>query len=116
MQAKSRLANLVKLSHVVRLYVPSTVDVDIEIDTQEYVDNTVKQFSEWFGGATAYNALGGWWDGSKVVYEKVTIVESHAKNIDDDSIYFIIDWAEQMKKDLRQQAIAFEKDGELYLV
>jgi hypothetical protein len=103
------------LSHIVRLYVPSTIDGDIPHDNQGYVDKVVEDFSVWFGGATAYNALGGWYDGHKVVYESVTIVEAHADNIDL-KIPLVIWLAETVKSELRQQAVAIEVDGVLYLV
>ena len=41
------------LNSKVAIYVPSTMNVNEECDNTEYVKNTIKQLSTWFGGATA---------------------------------------------------------------
>lgn len=106
------------LNSKVAIYVPSTMNVNETCDNTEYVKNTIKQLSTWFGGATATPAIGGWVSASgEVVVEDVTIVYSycnsenlaeHAKDI--------IDLCESIKKDMKQEAVTLEINGQVKFV
>ena len=115
MNSNARLKHLIRLDHNVKVVVPGTIDVDQQSDNQQYVDRTVGQLSQWFGGATAYNARGGWFSNGRVVYERVTVVESFASDLEP-HIDSLIDLCLTLKAELTQEAIALEIDGELYLV
>lgn len=58
----------------VAIYVPSTVDVDKEVNNEQQVLQIIKKLSLLFGGATASDAVGGWVanDGQTVI-EKIKI-------------------------------------------
>lgn len=115
---KSFLKNCVKLSCSVRIYVPSTVNVDQAADTGEWVDRSLAFLSECFGGATSTKALGAWVSNNgSLVKEGVTIVFAYAtqEKLEEriDNVYsFCLD----MKGALSQEAIALEVNGEMYFV
>ena len=112
------LKNCIKLSCSVKIYVPSTMAVDIAIDSSIWIDETLKYLSEIFGGATSSKALGAWLTNSgSLVKEEVTLVFSYATqeqlNSNIDKIY---DYCLRIKYSMKQEAIALEINNELYLV
>lgn len=52
------LKNCIKLSCSVKIYVPSTINVDKDFDNIEWIDKTMVFLASMFGGSTATNALG----------------------------------------------------------
>lgn len=117
---QSALNDQFHLDHVVKIYVPSTVKGDIPITDaahQKFVDQTLKQLSTWFGGATAVPGEGAWVDNSKtLIKEKVTIVYAFAEKLDKASLNQVVDYAKKLKNDLAQEAISLEVDGKLYFI
>jgi hypothetical protein len=117
MLRNSKLQNLFKLHSKVTVYVPATVNVNEEIDNTEYVDRIATNLSKYFGGATSTPALGYWRDINNLIKEKTTIVfaycndDSLDKHIDD-----VITDCEELKYELKQQAIALEINGEMYFI
>ena len=112
------LENLFVLSSHVRVYVPSAVDVDTVSDTSEQLEDTKRLLSHWFGGATAYRALGSWLSGAGgLVEEDVTIVESYCSE-DQLTAHVgdVITHARHLKAVLSQESIAIEVQHKLYLV
>lgn len=118
MTYKKKLKDLYKLQHKVRVYVPSTVDVSVEADTSESLRSTLEAFGEWFGGATSYRAVGAWLSQTgALVTERVTIVESYCTDVLlDQHIENILALCASMKRELSQEAIALEINGELHFV
>ena len=117
MLQNSKLKNMVKLSSKITVYVPATIDVNKEIDTTEYVNKTHELLSACFGGATETKAIGSWISEKGLIKEKTTMIFSYCSDIDlENSIEKVIDWCETMKKELSQEAIAMELNGELYFV
>ena len=112
------LNNLFVLSSHVRIYVPSTVDVDTVSDTSEQLEDTKRVMAHWFGGATAYRALGSWLTGAGgLVEEDVTIVESYCSEEQlTGNISKVLSHARHLKAVLSQESIAIEVQHKLYLV
>lgn len=112
------LKNCIKLSSVVKIYIPSTINVSQEIDNIEWVQRALCLLSTEFGGATSSDALGAWVDNrGQIVKEKVTIVLSFChKNSLEQSIDKIYDFCLEMKEALSQEAVSLEVNGELYIV
>lgn len=115
---RKTLRNLIALSSNVRLYVPSTTDVDKACDTSAWVDRILSAFSGWYGGATSYAALGCWvTNAGALVKEAVTIVESFCS---EESLRAncaaTIELAETMKRTLGQEAVSLEVNNKLYFV
>lgn len=117
---QSVLKDQFHLSHVVKVYVPSTVKGDIPITEeahQKYVDQALTQLSEWFGGATAIPGEGAWVDDNgKLIKEKVTIVYAFTDRLDKNAINQVVGYAQKLKDDLAQSAISLEVDGKLYFI
>ena len=113
-----RLVNLIELSSNVKFYVPTTANVDQTIDTSAYVEKVEKLFSEWFGGATQYSALGCWQSPAVgLVKESIIIVESFCnEKALQENIEKVVDLAEEVKHFLTQESIAIEINNKLYLV
>ena len=114
----ARLKNAFQLKGHITIYVPSTTDINKTIDTTEYVEKTASLLSRCFGGSTSTEALGYWQSATAgLVKEKSTMVFSYCsesdieKNLDD-----VIDWCEQMRYELKQDAIALELNGIMHFI
>ena len=112
------LKNCIKLSCSIKIYVPSTVDVDKESDNSLYVDKTLSFLAENCGGSTSSKALGAWISSSgKLIKENVTVVFAYT---DQNNLELIIDsvydWCIKLKTELSQESIALEINNELYLI
>ena len=118
MNATMRLKNMFKLSSKVTVYVPSTIDINKEINTSAYIDNCATLLSDCFGGATATNALGCWTSPTAgLVKEKTTLIFAYCTTEQLDAhIEKIVDFCENMKTELKQDAIALEINGEMYFI
>jgi hypothetical protein len=115
---ESELENLIVLSSNVRLYVPSTEEVNEACDNSLVVRETADLFSECFGGATIYKALGCWRSPAVgLVTEDVTIVESYCGEAElSENIRRVLLWAKAVKARMSQEAIALSVNGKLYFV
>lgn len=118
MTTNKTLQNLFKLSSKVSILVPATINIDEEIDNTPFVEKTAALLAECFGGSTSSQALGYWKTAAgELVKEKTTIVYAYCKESDlQNNIEKIIDHAEQLKKDMSQEAIALEINGEMYFI
>ena len=113
-----KLKNLIKLSSKVAIYVPSTIDVNHEIDNNKYVEKTGELLSNCFGGATSTKCVGMWMSDSKgLVKEKTTLVFAYCSTEQlEENIDTVIDFCVELKNELRQDAIALEVNGEMYFI
>jgi hypothetical protein len=112
------LNGLVVLSSSIRVYVPSTIGVDIPGENAVYVEQTANLLSSLFGGATSYKAH-GYWKSQVVglVCEEVSIVESYTSSADlSAKLGEVVQFARTLKERLQQEAIALSVNGSLYLV
>lgn len=118
MNATMKLQNMFKLSSKITVYIPSTRDIDKAIDNTLYVDAAATLLSNCFGGATATNALGCWTSPTMgLVKEKTTLVFSYCTTEQlNDHIEKVVSFCENMKKELKQDAIALEINGEMYFI
>ena len=113
-----QLETLTKLSKNIKIYVPSTVDVDKKIDTSKNVDETLTMLSNKFGGSTSTKGTGTWvTNDNKLVKEDVTICESYCTGSDlANSINDVIEYCNKLKSELNQEAISLEVNSELYFI
>lgn len=105
----------------VSIYVPSTTDVncaDEENLQQRFVELCMKKFSEWFGGATATDALGGWMSNDKgLILERVRIVYAFCRKEDfAENFVEILRICEQIKSEMRQESVTLEYNGQIKFV
>jgi len=113
-----KLKNLIVLESNVKIYIPGTINKNENFDNSVFVDNTLKLLSEFFGGSTSYKAVGCWLSqNSGLIKENVTICESYCKEKDlQVNIDKLIDYCEQIKHELNQEAISLEINNKLYFV
>lgn len=118
MLKNSKLQNLVKLSSKVTVYIPSTTDIDKPIDNTPYVDGVASKLSAMFGGATSTPALGMWVSPTAgLVKEHTTIVYAYCTDADlQEHIEQVIEICENLKTELKQDAISLEINGEMYFI
>lgn len=113
-----QLENCVKLSCQVKIYVPTTINVDIPFDNSEWVSKTVDFLGEKFGGATTTEAFGAWVaSNGKLVKEKVDLCYSFAsQELLSEYISNVYDFCLNMRIELRQERVGLEINGSLYWV
>lgn len=114
----SKLQNLFKLSSKITVYVPSTTDINKEIDNTKQVDSIASLLSECFGGSTSSLALGYWKSPTQgLIKERTTIVFAYCSESDlQQHIETVITACENLKNELSQDAIAMEINGEMYFI
>ncbi len=118
MTTNKQLQNLFCLDHNIKLYIPSTNNVNENTDNAEYIAEGLKLFSDCFGGATSYDASGAWVSNDKgLVLEPVKIIESYAtKEATAGGLARVLEFARRIKSELHQEAVSLEYDNKLYFV
>lgn len=108
----------ISCDHSIQVYIPTTANVNAQMDTTLHLESALDIFGKYFNGATCKQAEGIW--NSKeygLVSETVYIVESMTTesrlNEYKDTIF---DFAKRLKSELAQDAIAIYIDGKLNLV
>ncbi|WP_420828830.1 DUF3574 domain-containing protein [Metabacillus dongyingensis] len=119
--SKTKQSSLLKgqfyLEDVVKIYVPSTYNVDQPIDNTPYVNKSLEEFSRMFGGATAIDGTGSWLtDDNQLVKEKVTIVYSYAEDLDKKKINKAVTYAKTLKEEMKQSSVSLEINGKMYFI
>lgn len=112
------LADRLKRTNQVRMYIPTTVDVDTQVDTSSYVKEALALLGDLFGGATSDSAEGVWKsENAGLVGETVYIVTSYVTRSDlDRHLERILDFVDRMKQELKQEAMALEVNEKLMLI
>jgi len=111
------LKGLFSLSHNIRLYIPSTINIDKKINTDNYINEGLKLFGGWFGGCTSYKAIGSWLSKNNVVIEKITIIESYATSEQvEKNLKNVLEFGKRIKLELEQEAVSLEYDNKLYFI
>ena len=105
------------LEDVVKIYVPSTYNVDQPIDNTPYVNKSLEEFSKMFGGATAIDGTGSWLsDDDQLITENVTIVYSFAEDLDKNKINRVVAYAKSLKDEMKQSSVSLEVNGKMYFI
>lgn len=113
------LKYLIPLRSKVSIYVPSTIKVSEMVDNSAMVDYVHTKLSEMFGGATCAPAIGGWvTESGELVKERVTIVYAFCteQQLDKYLEHDVLPLCEKIKKDMAQEAVSLEVNGELYFI
>lgn len=113
-----KLSALVPLKSKITVYVPATVAVDQEIDSSAYIERVARLLSECFGGATASPVRGYWVSNSgDLVKEATTMVFAYCSTADAEKyIDDVIELCADLKREMQQEAIAFEYNGAMYFI
>ena len=116
MKKDSILQNFFCLSSRVAIYVPGTININETCDTSEYIDKTALLLAELFGGSTCMNGL-GCWKSSELVKERSTLVYAACTEEDlNKSIEIIVKYCEDLRDELKQEAVALEVNGIMYWI
>lgn len=113
-----KFSEIDSLATKVAIYVPATVNIDSPVDNSAQVAKTAIFLSDLFGGCTACNVSGYWiTQEKKLVQENPVVVyayttEEKAREAEEK----IIDFVQQMKKEMRQECISVEYCNRLYFV
>ncbi|MCC6614112.1 MAG: cyclic nucleotide-binding domain-containing protein [Anaerolineae bacterium] len=112
------LADRLGRTNQVSIYIPTTLDVNQEADTTAFVERTLAFLGQRFGGATTNQARGVWNSADAgLVGENIHIVRSYGTQADVDRyLPEILDYMEQLKIALRQEAMALEINHKLMLI
>lgn len=96
---------------------PRTTDTDHPTDNRQQVEEVAAKLSAMFGGATATEARGYWVSQSAgLVGEAVTIVYSNAAAEDIERHGAeIVAICHKIKREMKQEAVSLEINGELFL-
>lgn len=120
MVSKTKLKQLVNeftLSNKVAIYIPSTQDVNKDIDNSKEVDKIAEIFSGLFGGATSQPVTGYWNSDSGLVKENPVIVYSYCDDTQlKDNLNRVILEAKRIKQVFSQEAVSVEINSQLYLI
>lgn len=112
------LKHLFELDSKIAIYVPTTCDISRPCDNTEQLNKTLSVLAGMFGGSTQTDALGCWitTDG-ELVKERVNIVYSFCTK-DAFVAHFdeIMDLCEDLKREMGQEAIALEYNGQMKFV
>lgn len=106
------------LNAKVAIYVPSTTDVNVPTDNEEFVNKVMTKFSEWFGDCTSTPAVGIWVSNSgSLVVENVTIVYAFCtpKSFEEhfEKVYTL---ATEIRDEMKQEAVTLKYNGQVKFV
>lgn len=111
------LKNLTSLKDVVKIYVPSTYNVDQKIDNKKFVEGIESGLSNLFGGSTTIEGNGAYTsENGFLITEKINIVYAFCENLDNEKIDSVLTLCEWLKKEMKQECISLEVNNELYFV
>lgn len=102
------------------IYVPTTVEVDrVDVEVAERVKKYVmERMATWFGGSTSTPAVGAWVSESgKIVHENVNIVYAYCTSAQAITEFeSVIALCEYVKKEMSQEAVTLEYNGQVKFI
>lgn len=113
-----KFSEMDSLNTKISIYVPSTIDIDKPVNNSEWIEKTAVFFSDLFGGCTACNVSGYWiTQAKKLVQEKPVVVYSYTtEEKAQEAETKIIEYVQEMKKEMQQECISVEYNNRLYFV
>ena len=106
------------LSCKVAIYVPSTTDANKATDNKNQVKKVMTLFSEYFGGCTASEALGGWTSPKYgLIVENVVIVYAYTdtktlkKRFTD-----VVNLCKAIKNEMKQENVTLEVNNQIAFI
>lgn len=96
--------------NIIRILVPTTVNVDQQINNKSFVDKYLSMVRNNynFKDIKTYNTVGSWYSEElqKVVYDYSTVIEISMKKIDENIINYFLDMGLKIKSDMTQEAVS----------
>lgn len=110
----------IKDENEISIFVPSTINVNMEIDNSEYLRKIINKITNRYSlnELTFYNTTGSWLDetSNEIIIEKITIVTLKTKEINDIDMKFFIKLAEFLKTEMTQQGISLRINDSLAII
>lgn len=108
------------LDNLVTVYVPHTVERNIQANNASWVEFTLVKLSQLFGGASSYDGIGAWIDAShdnELIQEHITYCYSYC---DDTSLQAngdkLAELCAVLRDKLGQSAVSLVINGRLYFI
>lgn len=117
--ALAQLEGMFTLKESVKLYIPTETKDGKVIDNSEILKKCAVEMDESFGGATVINGVGYWSDknnNNKLYTEDVNIIQSFTGSMDDKKAYKLIQLAQYVKKELKQEAVTIEVNNQMKFI
>lgn len=115
-----KLVDRLGRTNQIGVYIPTTTDVDQVVDTTSYIDKTIAFLGSLFGGeAATSNEAHGVWNSDEVglVSEDIFIVRTFVTQAElDRYLGDVLEYVEQLKEELSQEAMAVEVNQKLMLI
>ena len=96
--------------NVIRILVPTTVNVDQQINNKSYVDKYLSIIlnNYRFKDIKTYKTTGSWYseDLQKVVFDNSTVIEINMEKIDEQIINYFLNLGLQIKKEMTQEGVS----------
>lgn len=117
LNVKNIFKNNVIFNDKITLYIPSTLDANIKINNDEYIDQALELLSNEFGGASAMDIDGAWMsDSHGLIKENIKSVYAYTSNLNEESLFKILMFINQLKAELNQEAILIEINNDAILI
>ena len=109
-----------KNNNVLRLFIPSTLDVNNSVDNIEFVEKYYNLIESMYPNKTITitNTRGSWFSDTtnSVVIEDITILELNIKEVKESDIRIFLNLGLQVKEDMKQDAVSVMCNDALCLV
>ena len=96
--------------NVIRILVPTTVNVDQQINNKSYVDKYLSIIlnNYRFKDIKTYKTTGSWYseDLQKVVFDNSTVIEINMEKIDEQIINYFLNLGLQIKNEMTQEGVS----------
>lgn len=107
---------MIILSHVASIFVPSTVNIDSQIDNTQIVNSILAELSSEFGGASAQDVKGAWLsDTAGLVVENITRIFCYGSD-KAEMLDVFSNLAQRLKVEMSQDSVLIDVDNVGYLV
>ena len=107
-------------NNIIRVLVPTTVNVDQQINNKSFVDKYLSVIlnNYKFKDIKTYETTGSWYSEElqKVVYDNSTVIEVNLKKIDENIISYFLNLGLQIKKDMTQEGVSVFVNKSLAIV
>ncbi len=115
---KLRMKSQMYLPTSIKVYVPSTTNVNEKIDNTKYLNETLHTLSNLFGGCTMYESTGVWESMKReLVKENVNVCQSFTnKKTLKKNLQYVVNHCEYLKKDMKQEGISLEIGNKFYVL